>query len=133
MCIMNHRQDQGSKKCVCQQTRSLTWIPDSQYFWEVRVVYVYICVCGVGVSVEILSHAVDQRTNGAFALGEIPAQTAVHVQQDERKQKASQTNIRTEATCLLPASSSGLGVKWNLFVFNNAQDSPMEEGQKISL
>ncbi|GAA6095720.1 uncharacterized [Tachysurus ichikawai] len=33
--------------------------------------------------VETLSHRVDQRTSGAFALGEIPAQSAVRTQQDE--------------------------------------------------
>lgn len=50
----------------------------------VYIQYVCVCVWGVGVSVEILSHAVDQRTGGAFALGEIPAQTAMRAQQDER-------------------------------------------------
>lgn len=46
-------------------------------------VCIYACVWGVGVSVETLSHRVDQRTSGAFALGEIPAQSAVRTQQDE--------------------------------------------------
>lgn len=62
--------------------------------------YVCMCLCvwGVGVLVEVLSHTVDQRTSGAFALGEIPAQLAVRAQQGLCEQKFSQTNTQTRAT-----------------------------------